>query len=56
VTIWPPGGQTIDFRSFRSTIRIVTAIAALQSNKVYLPRAPNGLSRALLLRKINATR
>jgi len=38
----PASCQTIDFRPPSLTISIATAIAAVQSNKVYLPRAANG--------------
>ena len=46
--------QAIDFGRTRLTIPISTALAAVQSNKVYLPRMRLRLARVLPARQINA--
>jgi hypothetical protein len=48
--------QAIDFGRTRLTIPISTALAAVQSNKVYLPRMRLRLARVLAARQINAIR
>ena len=48
--------QAIDFGQTRLKIPISTALAAVQSNKVYLPRMRLRLARVLAARQINAIR